>query len=187
MRLRSRAPGSILALCFVFAACASSGPSGDSSGVVSDAKPSVTPQRAVPMVLRVEPPGLNDRLDRMGLGYPLITSSLAFLDDRLVPQALLAERLPSQADSSWTVNSDGTMKTTYRLRSDLRWRDGNPLTAGDFAFAHYVYMDREVPVTTRLPENLMSEVAAIDDRTLQINWNQPYVEANALVGSQLAP
>jgi peptide/nickel transport system substrate-binding protein len=154
----------------------------------ADARPlNAAPQRVVTFVLRTEPPNLNDRLDRMGLGYPLITSSLAYLDASLAPQPLLAESLPSQDDGSWTVGADGTMKTVFRLRPDLKWHDGNPITAGDFSFAHQVYTDRDIPVTTRVPETLMSAVTALDDRTLEIQWKETYVEANALVGSQLAP
>lgn len=82
---------------------------------------------------------LNDRLDRMGLGYPLITSSLAYLDGSLMPRPLLAERLPSREDGSWTVNPDGTMRTVYHLRPDLKWHDGRGLTASDFVFAWQVY------------------------------------------------
>lgn len=144
------------------------------------------PQRVVTIVLRVEPPILSDRLDRMGLGFP-VTVSLAYQDAREEVRPLLAEQLPRLDNGTWTVEPDGTMRTVYTLRPGLKWHDGQPLTAADFAFAHQVYTDRSVPVTTRIPETLMSEVLAQDDRTLQINWRETYVEAGALIASQLAP
>ena len=42
-------------------------------------------------------------------------------------------------------------------------------------------------VTTRLPESLMSDVIARDDRTVEILWREPYVDADSLIQSQLAP
>ncbi len=187
---------SVLALCVsatvVLAGCApdqsaSRGQSAAASGAGSAAQTSSpVPQRVVTIVLRAEPPNLSDRLDRMGLGFP-ITVSLAYLDALQVPQPMLAERLPTQDDGSWTIAADGSMKTVYRLRPNMRWHDGEPLTADDFSFAFQIYTDRDIPMTTRLPESLMSDVNAVDDRTIAITWSQPYVDANALINSQLAP
>jgi peptide/nickel transport system substrate-binding protein len=169
----------------VLAGCAppASSPTGQ-SGTGADAAQG--PQRPIVIVQRAEPPMLNDRLDRMGLGFPA-TVTMAMKDDRERPQPVLAERLPSQSDGSWTVNPDGTMRTTYSLRPNLKWHDGQPLTAADFTFAHRVYVDPEVPISNRLPETLMSEVIPRDDRTVEIVWKQPYIEAGALVEAQLAP
>ena len=122
----------------------------------------------------------------MGLGSP-VTVSMAEKDDHDVPFPILVERLPNQSDGSWTVNSDGTMKTIYTLRPNLTWHDGTPLTAADFTFAQKVYTDSAVPITNRLPETLMSEVVARDVRTVEIVWKQIYVDAGALVKTQLAP
>src|SRR5262245_44028387 len=38
---------------------------------------------------------------------------------------LLAE-LPSIQSGTWRVSPDGTMETTYKLRSDAKWHDGTP-------------------------------------------------------------
>ncbi|HEY3117303.1 MAG TPA: ABC transporter substrate-binding protein, partial [Chloroflexota bacterium] len=154
------------------------GPNGRSGGQIA--------QRPIVIVLRAEPPMLNDRLDRMGLRSQ-VTVTMATRNDREVTIPILAERLPSQSDRSWTVNSDGTMRTIYSLRPNLLWQDGQPLTASDFTFAYRVYTDNAIPVTTRLPETLMSEVIPRDDRTVEIVWREPYVDAGALIQSQLAP
>ena len=42
----------------------------------------------------------------------LFQANLMYLDDRDVAQPLLALRAPSQADGSWQVFPDGTMRTT---------------------------------------------------------------------------
>jgi peptide/nickel transport system substrate-binding protein len=79
------------------------------------------------------------------------------------------------------------MRTIYTLRPNLTWHDGAPLTAADFSFAHAVYIEPAVPMTNRLPEALMSEVVPRDERTVEIVWKQIYVDADALVRTQLAP
>ena len=43
----------------------------------------------------------------------------------------LAESLPATERGTWTINQDGTMVTTYRLRPNVRWHDGVPLTSRD--------------------------------------------------------
>ncbi len=179
--------GCAIGLMLALAACVAPAPSQDRSAPDGGAPRAAPPQqRIVTWVLRAEPPILNDRLDRMGLGFPL-TVSLAYQDATEAVRPLLAETLPSLEAGSWVVHPDGSMRTAYVLRSGLTWHDGTPLTAGDFAFAHRVYTDRNVPITTRLPETLMSEVVARDDRTIDITWRETYVEASALIGSQLAP
>ena len=40
-----------------------------------------------------------------------------------------AESLPQLNTDTWRVGSDGRMETTYRLRPNLTWHDGAPLTA----------------------------------------------------------
>jgi len=117
----------------------------------------------------------------------LFQANLMYLDDRDVAQPLLALRAPSQADGSWQVYPDGTMRTTYTLKPDLKWQDGQPLAADDFVFAHAVYTDDEIPVDTRLPESLMSRVLAPDTRTVEIHWRQPFVGAGSLANHDLTP
>src|SRR4051812_26885257 len=107
-------------------------PGGAASATTGTAAPAPARNRGLG---RKDPPLLNDRIDRMGLGSP-VTVSMAEEDDHGDPFPILAERLPSQTDGSWVVNADGTMRTTYRLRADLVWHDGVPLTAADFVFAH---------------------------------------------------
>ena len=117
----------------------------------------------------------------------LFQANLMYLDERDAPQPLLALRAPTQADGSWVVNADGTMRTTYTLKPDLKWQDGQPLVADDFVFAHAVYTDDEIPVDTRMPENLMSRVVAPDSRTVEIHWRQPFVGAGSLANHELTP
>jgi peptide/nickel transport system substrate-binding protein len=114
-------------------------------------------------------------------------ATFMYLDEADNPRPLLAARAPSQADGTWTVNPDGTMRTVYTLKPDLKWHDGQPLTADDFVFAYSVYSDDEIPVSTRLPESLMSSVTARDSQTVEIAWRQLYVGAGSLNTRELTP
>jgi peptide/nickel transport system substrate-binding protein len=65
----------------------------------------------------------------------LLYAGLVKLDNNLQPIADLVERVPTlqNGDVNWN-RATGTMEVSYRLRSGLRWSDGQPLTADDVAF-----------------------------------------------------
>jgi peptide/nickel transport system substrate-binding protein len=117
----------------------------------------------------------------------LTNAFLARGDEREVVVPYLAEKLPSQDDGTWIVNPDGTMQTIWTLRADIKWHDGESLTAHDVAFAYRVYRDRDLPIEEDLPERYMSGVVARDSRTFEVSWNQLYFEAGQPREGDLAP
>lgn len=117
----------------------------------------------------------------------IFNSTLTYFDFSGVPHPMIAREIPTQERGDWVVNADGTMVTTYRLRENARWHDGAPLTANDFAFAHTVYLDPEIAVVLRSPEDLMARVEARDPYTLVIHWKQTFPAANVLGYQQLNP
>ena len=88
------------------------------------------------------------------------------------------------------VQSDGKVVYTYELLPDLKWSDGKPLTAGDFAFAwqragnvatggDYYYMFENVDGYSEEDENAKLNVEAVDDTHLKVTltnavayWNE---------------
>src|SRR4029450_7755594 len=66
------------------------------------------------------------------------------------------------------------METTFRLRPNLTWHDGTPLSGGDFIFAWRVYTNPELGTAASPPHTLMEDVSAPDDRTIVIRWKRPY-------------
>ncbi|MBM2813114.1 MAG: Bacterial extracellular solute-binding protein, family 5 Middle, partial [Chloroflexi bacterium] len=60
---------------------------------------------------------------------------LELIDDDGNPHPYLAEALPTLNTDTWKVFPDGKMETRYRLKPNLTWHDGKPLTAADFAFS----------------------------------------------------
>jgi len=117
----------------------------------------------------------------------VFSSALTYYDLQGTPHPMMASRIPTQENGDWVIHPDGTMVTTYRLRDGMRWHDGMPLTAHDFAFAARVYADPEIPVANREPERLIGSVVAPDDRTIIVNWSEPYVLANILGRGELPP
>jgi peptide/nickel transport system substrate-binding protein len=92
----------------------------------------------------------------------------------------LVDTLPQLNTESWRVFPDGRMETTYRLRPNVTWHDGTPLSAQDWVFAYQVYTVPEFGHSSSPPIGLMESVDAPDTRTLVIRWKQPYVEAGNL-------
>jgi peptide/nickel transport system substrate-binding protein len=92
----------------------------------------------------------------------------------------LAEALPQLNTETWRVAPNGQMETTYRLRPNLVWQDGMPLTADDFVFAHEVYAHPDIGQAASAPFGMMEQVLAPDARTVVIRWRLVYPDAGNL-------
>jgi peptide/nickel transport system substrate-binding protein len=92
----------------------------------------------------------------------------------------LAEALPRLNTDSWRVSPDGTMETTWRLKPNLSWHDGTPLSAEDFAFAARLYTQPDLAQSTTPPFPQIQEVVAADARTVVFRWKQLYPQADSL-------
>ena len=115
-------------------------------------------------------------------------ASLALIDTDSAPRPYLAESLPQVNTDAWKVNADGTMETTYTLRPNLAWHDGQALTAEDFVFAYQVYTSRGLGGSfTSSPQNQMEDVSARDPRTLVIQWKSVYPLGGALTEGLFEP
>ena len=77
--------------------------------------------------------------------------------------------VPGLAES-WEVG-DGGLSYTYTLREDLKWSDGEPLTADDVAFTINTSRDQEWINHFSSTANL--EATVIDDRTVKITSAVP--------------
>src|SRR5207248_9550689 len=87
--------------------------------------------------------------------YNFMTNSpLVLLNAKGVASPLLAADLPSRDNGTWVVNADGTMTTTWKIRPNAKWHDGQPVVSRDFSFAHRVDLDPAMTVPHRPPEQL---------------------------------
>jgi peptide/nickel transport system substrate-binding protein len=116
------------------------------------------------------------------LGWIEIHSQALFTADkttgRPIPR-LLAEH-PTLDNGGLRIRDDGTMVATYRLRHDVKWADGVPLTSRDLMFTYRMTQERSVPIIDIGPSTLMESAAAPDDLTFIIIWKQPYYMADAI-------
>src|SRR5439155_14505785 len=78
------------------------------------------------------------------------------------------------------VFPDGTMQTTYTLRPNLTWHDGEPLTADDFVFSWRVYSTPDLGLTGQPPFRAMRDVTATNPQQFTIQWKAPYPDAASL-------
>ncbi len=88
--------------------------------------------------------------------------------------------VPSMADN-FRVSSDG-LTYLFRIREGVRWSDGEPLTASDFAFA-WSQM-REKGLRTAFLMEDVETAEALDERTLEIRLREarnyfPFILASA--------
>ncbi len=110
----------------------------------------------------------------------LVHAGAAFLDDQDVLQPRLAEAIPSAENGLWKVLADGRMETTWHLRPNIRWHDGTPLSAEDFAFAVKVNADREIGIVNPQALAIVESVETPDPRTIVVRWREPFIEADYL-------
>lgn len=141
---------------------------------------------AEPMVINrgtsAEPPSLDPNMAAGTLASPIINDLFTGLLSR-GPDSLPA---PGAAES-WEI-SDDRKTYTFRLRPNLRWSDGRPLTADDFVYSYRRIVDPKTasrlvgmyfPIKNtrsimegKLPPESLG-VSAPDDRTVVIELNEP--------------
>jgi peptide/nickel transport system substrate-binding protein len=183
----------LLALVVFLAGCANPPSGAGSAGGGSQPQPAPTqPSKTLRVVIRSEPAslgatiliptGITTSFQRRVFNAGLVTRAA----DGSHP-AYLAESVPQLNSDSWRVFPDGRMETTYRLKPNLTWHDGSPLTADDFVFAWQVYTTPDYGTSGSKPHGQMAEVVAPDPRTVLIRWKQPYPEAAQLWEQEFGP
>jgi peptide/nickel transport system substrate-binding protein len=117
----------------------------------------------------------------------MLHASLTNYDESGALQPRLAERVPTVENGDWVVLPDGTMEVTWKLRPDIRWHDGTPLSAEDLVLGYRVGVDPELFQRGTRVLRQMSEVTAPDAQTLVIRWRNIYIYANAIALDTLVP
>ena len=86
----------------------------------------------------------------------------------------LAEELPTLENGG--VSEDGLV-ITIKLKPDVTWSDGTPLTAQDAVFTYDMIMDEGNSSYSRYPwDTYVESLTAVDDHTLQINMTARYAD-----------
>jgi peptide/nickel transport system substrate-binding protein len=166
---------------------------GTSQGPRQDGASSVP---AAPKILRVgvtfddEPTEFAVAFGSIGAGATetryLLNAPLTIYDDKGVLSPRTAQSVPTIENGGWTVSSDGRMETTWKLRPDVRWHDGNPFTAEDLMFGYRVATDPEWALGTRVLRSI-DEMTAPDPYTLVVRWKNIEIFANQMGLNVLPP
>src|SRR5207248_6900336 len=98
----------------------------------------------------------------------------------------LAEQVPSVENGLWKLLPDGTMETTWNIRPNATWHDGQPFTADDLIFTLQVVRDPELPIFGNAAYAFISDIRSSDPRTVTVTWNQPFIHADWLFSAPLA-
>ncbi len=176
----------LISTLLLLAGCAPAGaPSPRDTGATSSngsAAQPVAPNRTLVIVARAEPPTLAAK-PLQGISgsltppLRLFNATLDYIDEHELPQPYLVQALPQLNSDTWKVYPDGRMETVHRLRPNLTWHDGTPLTAEDFVFAWQVYATPTLGTAASPPIVEMEEVVAQDPGTVLIRWKRPYPDA----------
>jgi peptide/nickel transport system substrate-binding protein len=180
----------VLTATLTLAACAPGPPQGPAAGSAPAAERA---GRILTIAISREPSSIADKtLRRTGSGLGPDTSrpfnaGLVLRDEWDEPHPYLVEALPQLGSESWRVLPDARMETTFRLRPNLQWHDGTPLTADDFVFAWRVYRVPEFGYADSAPLAQIEEVVAPAPHLVVIRWRLPFPDALKLDGEAFAP
>ncbi len=136
--------------------------------------------KSITIAFPQEPDSLNPMYTTMtfaGYTYQLFLAGAWEYDADLAPYPMLVTEIPSPDNGG--INEDGTV-ITLRLRDDIRWSDGEPITSADFVFTYEMYMSDANSPLTRSPYDKVASVEAPNATTVVITFNEPYAPWLAL-------
>src|SRR5579862_2571263 len=117
-------------------------------------------------------------ITQAGLAY-FLYPGLTVRDHTNALHATLGEAVPSVDNGLWKVFPDGTMQTTYPIRSGAMWHDGMPLTGDDLAFTVAVVSDKTLPEFHQHGVEYIDKVD-VGPTSATVTWKQPFIDADGL-------
>lgn len=142
--------------------------------------PSTAPMPAnkdIVIVIPEDPPSFNAVISITG--YDVMVMKLVLLgmtgidpDGNIYPE--LAAELPTLANGGVTQDTaNNTMSVTWKMRKDIQWEDGTPVTADDMIFTYKAITD---PDTGNWIPGIdsVTNVEKIDDYTFRVDYNSIY-------------
>lgn len=138
-----------------------------------------------------EPTTLFSGLDQMSamsqITSLLYESSTGGFDEFWGRFPVMIKKMPTQENGDWEIfyNENGEidkMVVTYHLHKGLKWSDGTEITAKDALFSFFFYNHPAAPVIHNEMDFWIDDMVALDDYTVQVTWNTPYLYANSGIG-----
>ncbi|MFS0821712.1 ABC transporter substrate-binding protein [Bacillus sp. 1P02SD] len=163
----------IFVFLFVLAGCSQSNPNESSAGMSNDNEKK---KDELVLALGSEPEKGFDPTSGWGrYGSPLFQSTLLKRDDKLnIVNDLATHYEVSEDGKVWTVN----------LRDDVKFSDGQPLTADDVVFT----FDTAANAGSVVDLNVLDKVEKVDDYTVTFTLKEPQSTfVNTLIGTGIVP
>jgi peptide/nickel transport system substrate-binding protein len=131
----------------------------------------------ITIVIAEDPPSFNATIGQTGfdaLVMELVMLALADVDENGNAYPEIAAELPTVENGEVVVDEEnGTMDVTWKLRNDINWADGVPVTADDIVFTYEAVVD---PVNGYWIPGIdyVDSVEKIDDNTVVVHYNAIY-------------
>lgn len=137
--------------------------------------PAAAPSGTATITFTQEPDNLNPLYTTMffsGITRDFWLKALWSFDENNQPVPELAAEIPSTENGG--VSADG--KTiTIKLRDDINWSDGEPITSDDFVFTYDMIISDKNVVQTRYPyDEYVESVEAPDAHTVVVHFKEPF-------------
>jgi peptide/nickel transport system substrate-binding protein len=126
---------------------------------------------------------------------PALNNSLPhifdYVTEGLITENVKGEVVPALAES-WVVSSDNKT-VTFKLKQNLKWSDGAPLTIDDVLFTfNEVYFNEEIPTDTRDvmkigQQRKLPTVKKIDNNQIEFTTPEPFAPFLRSLGIGILP
>lgn len=133
-----------------------------------------TPSKVATMIFTQEPDTLSQFYTNMYFTNILqqVWNVWAWqFDDQNNPYPVLVTEMPTMENGG--LSEDG--KTiTLKLRDDIVWSDGEPITSADFKFTYEMATNPKNTVATTYPYDQLASIDTPDAQTVVMNFDEPF-------------
>jgi peptide/nickel transport system substrate-binding protein len=166
-------------LSLLFTACGGSQSSAPSVTEPVRAQPFAAGEtgKGITIVIPEDPPSFNPVL--VDVGYDALVMEMVMLgltdidpNGNIFPE--LAQELPTVENGSVMVDEyGGTMSVTWKMRNDVQWQDGKPVTADDVLFTWEAIANPDTGAWIA-GSDYIDSVDKVDDYSFTIHYNTIY-------------
>ena len=149
--------------------------------------PTVAPPSSLVIVIPEDPPSFNAMIADSGydaLVMHLTLLGMAEIDPEGNVYPVLAAELPTVDNGGVVIDDNtGTMDVTWKMRTDVKWADGTPVTADDVLFTYEAITNPDTG--TWIPGiDLVTGVDKIDDSSFVVHFSSVYPSYLTLFGGR---
>jgi peptide/nickel transport system substrate-binding protein len=169
--------GMVLLMIIVLSGCATN---------PASPKPTVAQDVTITIAIPEDPPSFNAVISDSGFDALVMHMALLGMtaldpDGNVYP--VLAAELPTEKNGGVVINADGTMDVTWKMRQDVTWADGTPVTATDVLFTYKAITDPNTG--SWIPGiDLVKTVDKVNDYQFVVHFSSVYPSYLTLFGNR---